>query len=320
MQQQSLGSLVSPQTKQAIAQAKARFIGAAERSGLDWRAESMFALQTLQNNDYLQDVAEANPWSLTMAMINVAAIGITLNPARQLAFLVPRDGRVLLDISYRGLIQIGKDEGAIVWAKAEIVRENDTFVYQGMAAMPDHRFNPFDENRGEMVGAYCAAKLPTGDILVEPMRRDEILQIRNLSKAYVKRHAGPWVDFPDEMTKKTVIKRGSKTWPGTRRLDLAIDYLNREAGEGLVTINDGPVVVDVEATVVPESPQFDETEIPEIVRNFTRRLIERATTTGLWHNAREVAEERAQAPHKDWVLQQLKAAQMEAERAQEAAS
>jgi recombination protein RecT len=34
----------------------------------------------------------------------VAAIGITLNPASKLAYLVPRDGMVCLDISYMGLL------------------------------------------------------------------------------------------------------------------------------------------------------------------------------------------------------------------------
>ncbi len=47
--------------KQAIADAKARFVDAAERSGLDWKAESMFAYQQCANNDYLLMAIYSDP-------------------------------------------------------------------------------------------------------------------------------------------------------------------------------------------------------------------------------------------------------------------
>ena len=297
--------------KQAIADAKARFVDTAERSGPDWKAESMFAYQACANNDYLAEVATGNPWSLTMAMINVAAIGVTLNPVRQLAFLVPRDGRVILDVSYRGLIQVAADEGAILWAKAEIVRENDHFDYRGPAQAPDHCFNPFDTDRGEIVGAYCLAQLPSGAILVEAMPIDEIWKARDRSMAYAKKRKGSWVDFPEEMIKKTVIKRASKTWPHTNRLATAIDYLNREAGEGLV---------GVEAAVAAEeeTPEIDTEQVPQKMREYLTRIIQRASETGLWSNARELVEERYQGPYKKWALKQLTMAEGQAKTVAEA--
>ena len=288
-------------SKQAIAQAKARFVEAARQSGLDWQAEALFAYQMIGNNDYAAQVAAGNPFSLTMAMTNVAAIGVTLNPARQLAFLVPRKGRIILDVSYRGLIQIAADEGSILWAKAEIVRERDHFEYRGPAQAPDHKFNPFDTDRGEIVGAYCLAQVPTGAILVEAIPIAEILKIRDLSMAYAKKKKGPWVDFPEEMIKKTIIKRASKTWPHTRRLATAIDYLNREAGEGLVTV-DQPAEPEQVETVRTE-------EVPEAMRDYLMRIIQRASETGLWANARELVEERYQGPYKTWALDQLKMAE-----------
>lgn len=289
--------------KRAIADAKARFIDTAERSGLDWKAESMFAYQLCANNDYLAKVATGNPWSLTMAMVNVAAIGVTLNPARQLAYLVPRDGRVILDVSYRGLIQVAVDEGAILWAKAEVVREKDHFDYRGPAQAPEHRFNPFDKDRGEIVGAYCLAQLPSGAMLVEAMPIDEIWKVRDCSMAYARGRKGPWVDFPEEMIKKTVIKRASKTWPHTNRLANAIDYLNREAGEGLVGV-EAAAAAEEEAEVEVKTE-----DVPEQMREYLSRLVQRASETGLWQNAREVAEERFQGPYKAWALSQLQMAE-----------
>ena len=57
-------------------------------------AESQFAVQALQGNKFLYDTAYKNSESLRNAIINVAAIGISLNPANKHAYLVPRDGKV----------------------------------------------------------------------------------------------------------------------------------------------------------------------------------------------------------------------------------
>ncbi len=64
------------QWHQAIESAKDKFSG----SGLDFFQEQIFATQLLMNNSYLLDVAKKNPSSLRLAMYNVAAVGLTLNP------------------------------------------------------------------------------------------------------------------------------------------------------------------------------------------------------------------------------------------------
>lgn len=57
---------------------------------LTWAKESQFAIQQFQKNSFLADTARGNLSSAQNAIINVAAIGITLNPASKLAYLVPR--------------------------------------------------------------------------------------------------------------------------------------------------------------------------------------------------------------------------------------
>ena len=89
----------------------------------------MFAFQAVTRNDQLYRTAMANPASVRNAVINVAATGLSLNPALKFAYLVPRDNEVCLDISYMGLIKIATDTGSILWAKAEIVYEKDIFTY-----------------------------------------------------------------------------------------------------------------------------------------------------------------------------------------------
>lgn len=194
--------------------------------------ESIFAMQALMKTDYAMKVANANPTSVRLAMINVASTGLTLNPANGYAYLVPRDNAIQLDISYKGLIKIATDTGAVRWARAEIVRDKDRFVFRGPAQAPEHEADAF-RDRGEIIGVYCIAKTSDGDILTEIMPSDELSKIRDKSMAYAKSKSGPWVEFFEQMAKKSVIKRASKTWPYTDRgdrLSHAIEVANASEG------------------------------------------------------------------------------------------
>jgi recombination protein RecT len=199
---------------------------------ITYKAESLFAIQALQKNDYLRTVAENNLPSLRNAVVNVSAIGITLNPALQFAYLVPRDKAVCLDISYKGLIKLATDTGSMMWVRADLVYEADKFIYKGPAELPIHEVDIFGD-RGNFKGVYCIAKTLEGDILTEVMTAKQIYQVRSSSQAYKKKKAGPWVDWFSEMAKKTIIKRASKTWPRSEksdRLATAIDVLNKHEG------------------------------------------------------------------------------------------
>lgn len=198
---------------------------------LKFENECLFAKQQIMKSDFALKTAENSPESLKNAVLNVAAIGISLNPATAHAYLVPRDGQICLDISYRGLVKLATDAGAIQWAKSELVYEGDEFTYNGPCTPPTHGTDPFDkEHTFENVkGAYCIAKLASGDYMIETMSRAEIDKIKNTSKA----NNGPWKTWPEEMAKKSVTKRASKSWPpsdGKERIDNAIDILNQHEG------------------------------------------------------------------------------------------
>lgn len=198
---------------------------------VNYDKEAMFAMQAIQNNGYLMKIANENPSSLRNAVINIAAIGLSLNPAEKLAYLVPRNGMACLDVSYVGLIRLATDTGSIQWARAELVRENDQFIYHGAFALPEFSTpKPFD--RGEIVGVYCVAKTKEGDYLSGIMSLAEINDIRFRSEAG-KKDKGPWATDFGEMAKKTIIKRESKTWPKsdkTERFDHAIEVINEHEG------------------------------------------------------------------------------------------
>jgi len=200
---------------------------------LVFRREYQFAMQALEKNDFLLKVALENPQSLKNAIVNVGAIGLSLNPAESLAYLVPMDGAVQLQVSYQGFIKLGVMDGGILWAHAENVRKKDVFCYNGVDVKPTHQFNPFDKERGDIIGTYCVAKTHDGSFLTRMMSVDECIAIRNRSKLWAKKpNSGPWQTDPGEMYKKTVIKQSRKTWPrgATSRLDKAIEVVNEYEG------------------------------------------------------------------------------------------
>ncbi|HFD7933852.1 RecT family recombinase [Yersinia enterocolitica] len=210
-----------------VKQQEPLFSSALTDQGVTWAKESQFAVQLFQRNEYLTKTAIANPASAQNAIINVAAIGITLNPASKLAYLVPRDGMVCLDISYMGLLHLAQATGAIKWGQCKLVYSNDTYESNGLDSAPTHKYNTFGD-RGTVVGGYCTIKTPDGDYLTEEMSLAEIKATEATSKA----KNGPWKNFWEEMARKTIVKRASKYWPRRERLDTAIDYVNTEGGEG----------------------------------------------------------------------------------------
>ncbi|HAU5548409.1 TPA: recombinase RecT [Proteus mirabilis] len=204
-----------------------------------FKRESEFAMQIFANNDYLANVAVNNLVSVRSAIMNVSAIGISLNPAQKLAYLVPRDKKVCLDISYMGLMHIAQQSQAIKWCQSSIVRQNDNFQLTSIDTAPRHEYNAFatQEQRGEIVGAYTVVKTEDGDYLTHTMAIADIYAIRDRStawKAWIsKKKSCPWVTDEEQMILKTVVKQAAKYWPRRERLDKAIDYVNTEAGEGI---------------------------------------------------------------------------------------
>ena len=197
---------------------------------VSWEKESNFAIQALQKNELL---AKCAPYTVQNALTNVAAVGLTLNPADGYAYLVPeynkntKQNECQLRISFKGLIKAATDTGAILWVKAEIVKANDTFDYKGPCAMPVHSMNPFTD-RGQSIGVYCIAKTNQGEILVDVMAWEEVLKIKECAKTQ-----NVWDKWTDEMAKKAIIKRASKQWPKTEKsgtLHKVVEVINETEG------------------------------------------------------------------------------------------
>ena len=253
----------------AVFDARGQFEAVAVDRSLSFEREASFAIQCLTAQDYTLSIAKKNPQSVINAVANVAAIGLSLNPAKKQAYLVPRKGAICLDIGYIGLLDLAIESGSIRWGQAELVHQSDRFVLNGVDKPPTHERDPFAKERGDVIGAYVVVKTCDGDYLTTTMPIDELLSIRDRSEAWKAKQSGPWKTDPGEMMKKTVIKRAYKLWPKTDRLSQAIHHLNTDGEEGLEPIiNAEPLDQPKNLGLTPERAKVIRAAAGEAIQKF----------------------------------------------------
>jgi recombination protein RecT len=218
----------------ALEEIRAEWPNLSTNPRLKFDAEREWVLQACNKTEKTPPIAIGNIIAVQEALRNVAAVGVTLDPARKFSYILQRDGKMVYDLSYMGMLDLATASGAIQWAQARIVHTNDVFELAGYDAPPVHKFKPFakPEERGEIIGAYVVVKTPGGDYLTATMHADEINAIRERSPA-AKAGKGPWKTDWNEMAKKTVVKNAYKYWPRSEALDRAIHYLNTDGGQGI---------------------------------------------------------------------------------------
>lgn len=163
---------------------------------------------------------------------------------------IPYGNQLTFLPDYRGLVHCAIRAGAITFAKAEVVKERDEFSYR-LGLDPDLQHNPARGDRGPLEAAYCRYILPDGTKEFVVMDREEIVAIRNRSKAG---QSGPWVTDESEMWKKTVVRRAMKPFAGmSSALDAAIEADDAAGG-----------VVDREPVQMPRAIGEVPNDTPEV--------------------------------------------------------
>lgn len=198
--------------------------------------EINFAMQAFNRNSYL---AGATAASKQQAILNVAQIGLTLNPVMKLAYLVPRynSGQVecFLEPSYQGLVKLITDTGSAKSVVAYPVYAGDFFKVELGTAMTIKHHPEFQGNTN-LTHVYAVATLHDGSQQIEVMNAEDINRIRESSESYKAFKEGKvkscvWENHYSEMARKTVIKRLCKYLPKTEmweRLATAIDLDNSD--------------------------------------------------------------------------------------------
>lgn len=270
-----------PRYEQMALSAKGAFLQVCDEK--KWATEIMFAMQILRDNKTLQ---ECNQDSIKNAVVNIALTGATLNPAMQMAYLVPRSIKgkgmcCVLDFSYRGLIKIATDSGSVKHIAAKLVYAFDKFTYSeedgeqhithepNMLPPDEFAANPAGKFWDHLACGYVVATLFDGTKIVSsPIPKWKLKKAMETSKT--SGEGTPWRTHPDEMSLKTLIKYACKTLPHTDRMDYAISVLNEHEGlalpatqkERAASVVAGILGVGKEAEAI-EAEIVNESEVPE---------------------------------------------------------
>lgn len=247
-----------------ISSAREKFESMVRRTGaqLIFEREARFALEIVQNSNNLQ---KADPATIYSSILNVASLGLSLNPVQGEAALIPRWNKkkkmhdCTVSPMYRGLVRLATESGRVSHIKAELVFESDDFKLSlGTNPTVDHDPTPSilggadariidfqNRERNKLRAVYVVAHLATGDKIIGVMSYDEVLKVAQCSEAFNPkfkdgRPYGPWIEHPGEMAKKSLINREQKTWPrvssGPDRLDTAIEIMqDADRNEGYVS-------------------------------------------------------------------------------------
>lgn len=191
--------------------------------------ELSFAVQAVNKSPQL---SKCDIKSILGAVLNVANIGLSLNPAKKECYLIPRWNsrtkslEAVLEPSYIGLYNLAISEGVVLAINTQLVYVNDQLeVDLADTVTPiKHKVDPLSD-RGAIKGCYSVATLSDGSKQPELMSLEELHRIRETSegyKAYIakKVKSCTWVEHEGEMMRKTVLKRITK-------------YLPKESGDKL---------------------------------------------------------------------------------------
>lgn len=172
----------------------------------------------VQNNPRILD---GDRQSLYAACQKAAQDGLIIDGRE--AALVTFKSQVQYMPMVAGILKKLRNSGQLSTITAQTVHANDAFKYNpAMDDVPNHTPDWFGD-RGKMIGVYAVAKMKDGGIVVEVMNMEQINKVKSVSRSSGK---GPWSEWPEEMAKKSVLRRIAKYLPSSADIDLMFEHDN----------------------------------------------------------------------------------------------
>jgi recombination protein RecT len=188
-----------------------------------------------------KDLAKYPQAKLVPGLLKGAYLGLDF--FNKECYLIPYGSELQFQIDYRGMQKLVKKyaQRKVSEIYARIVREGDEFSEEIKDNEPVINFKPKPFNNGRITGAFAVCQYADGGSKVETMSIEQLDAAKRMSKA---QNGTAWKYFPEEMYKKTVIRRLCKGIP--------IDFENvRQANVMQEEIVQDAEVVDVVEEVNP---------------------------------------------------------------------
>ena len=189
------------------------------------------------------DIFRCTQASVLECVNRAAELGVDLSGTLGEAYPVPFNNKVkytdesgrtqevyvmqlTLILGYRGFEKLAWQSGEVESIDAEVVCENDQFIFKkGTEVLVD--FQPcIRGDRGNPIGAYACVKLKSGGKLARFLTATDIEKIRNSAKS---KNSPAWVNWWDEMARKCALKRTLKDAPlSTEKFTKALELEDQD--------------------------------------------------------------------------------------------
>lgn len=203
-------------------------------------------------------LANCDQASFFRCMLDLSQWG--LEPDGRRAHLIPFDNKkkkiteCQLILDFKGIAELCYRSGSVSAIHADVVRRGDLFKFS-CGYITEHTpwflRDPSDRPKeaGEIYAVYCVVQMTGGNAKHEVMSVDDVNAIRDKSQGYYAYKQGwasssPWVDYWNEMAKKTVFKRCAKWLPWSAEIHSAM-----ERDEPAIDVPSRPVIADQSSNV-----------------------------------------------------------------------
>lgn len=161
----------------------------------------------------LPALLECSPVSLIGGMLTAASLGLEIGAHLGQAYLVPFKGQATFVLGYKGMITLAHRSGHITSLVSNVVYEGDEFSME-LGSKPNiHHVPELDGDRGKPRLYYACATLTNGGVIFDrPLTLADVEKIRQASPGS-RNPKGPWATWPEEMARKSAVRRLSKYLP-----------------------------------------------------------------------------------------------------------
>lgn len=202
---------------------------------LDVERFTRIALTTVRMNPNLLNCTKE---SFLAAIMQSAQLGLEPSLLGQ-SYLVPYKNECKFIVGYQGMISLVRRSGRVKDIYSEIIYENDRYEIEfGLDRKLKHYPN-FDGERGKPKFVYAVAKLEDNNVAFVILSMAEVEKVKKVSQAASSPYS-PWQTWPEEMMKKTAIKRLCKYLP-----------LSVEEAAAIQTDETIKKEIDIDMTTVP---------------------------------------------------------------------
>lgn len=171
---------------------------------------AMLLLNDVKNKDRVPALSCCTPNSISTALFKMATLG--LDVTKKQAYLIVRGDQLCLEESYFGTCLQARRVSKNYEPIANVIYKGDTFKFEvnpetGRKRIVEHTQTLESIDSGEMVGAYAIVTNDKGETDVE------IMSMAQIKKSWAKSSSSQQLvhkEFPDQMAKRTVIKRAAK--------------------------------------------------------------------------------------------------------------